>query len=57
MTRMLYLRDVLELVNHRLYDGALSSQQLVRQAHQLVLHIPFGLGIELNAASLEQLQG
>ena len=53
---MLDLRNVLELVNNRLDDGPLASEKLVRQTHQVVFHVPPGLGVELNATGLEQLQ-
>ena len=55
VTRMFDLRDVLELVNHRLDDRALASEQLVSQLHQLVLHVAPRLGKELNVEGFEQL--
>ena len=54
MAGMLDLRDVLELVVDRLYDGSLSQQHLVSQGHQAVFHVLFELGDHLNAM-LEQL--
>jgi len=40
MTRVLNLRDVLELVVDRPDDGPLAQQQLVRQGHQAFLDAP-----------------
>ena len=55
VTRMFNLRDVLELVNHRLHDRTLAGEQLVSQSHQVVLHIAPGFGKELNIKGFEQL--
>lgn len=55
MARMLYLGDVLELVNNRLDDGALAGQKLVVQAHQVILHIATGLSEKLDAPRRAQL--
>lgn len=55
MTRMLNLGNVLELVNDGLDYRALAGQQLVTEAHQVILHVAFGFGKEGNAISTEQL--
>lgn len=55
VTRMFNLRDVLDLVNHRLDDRTLASEHLVIQSHQMVLHIASRFGKELNIKGFEQL--
>ena len=55
VTRMFNLRDVLKLVNYRLHDRTLASEQLVTQPHQVVLHIAPGFGKELNIKGFKQL--
>ena len=54
MARILYLRDVLELVDDRFNDRA-ASQQLVAQAHQFIFHVAPRLGKELDIERFEQL--
>lgn len=53
MTRMLNLRNVLELVENHLNNGALAGQKLVMEPHQLVLHITARLGEKRNAQAFE----
>ena len=48
------LRDVLELIIDRFYDGTLPEHKLVREVHDLVFHVGAQLGDQLNA-TLEQL--
>lgn len=57
MPRMLNLRDILQLVKDRLNNGSLTQQQAVIQQHQLLFHVAFEPGNELNARGLEQLFG
>lgn len=54
MSRMFNLRNILELVNDGLDNGAVAGEQLVTQAHQAVLHMAFRLGKELNAVGLKK---
>jgi hypothetical protein len=61
-TRMLDLRDVLQLVNDRfdtafgaLRVRALAEHQTVIQGHQALFHVALELGDELNACGFEQL--
>ena len=49
MARMLNLRNVLELVIDSFDDGTLTQEQFVGHEHQLVFHIGFEFGDELNA--------
>lgn len=51
---MLYLRNVLQLINHRFNDRTLTSEELVSQAHQLVLHVAPRFGKELDVERSEQ---
>jgi hypothetical protein len=39
MARMLNLRDIFELIIDGFDDRSFSEQQLILQAHQLVLHV------------------
>ena len=48
MTRMLNMRDVIELVNYRFYDRAFVRQEFIRQSHKLILHVSPGLSKKLN---------
>ena len=44
---MFDLRDVLQLVVDRLYDRSFVKHILFMRQHQLVFHVPFDLGHEL----------
>ena len=55
MTRMLNLRNVLELIDDRFNDGAFASEQLVSEPHQTRLHGALRLGIQRDAVGVEQL--
>lgn len=57
VTRMLNLRDVLELVNDGLNNRTLTREQLVTQPHEMVLHIAPRFGKELNIKSFKQMLG
>ncbi len=48
MARVLNLRDILELVDNRLDDGSLAQENLIQQVHELVLHVAFELGNQLD---------
>lgn len=48
------LRNIFQLVNYRFNDGALSGQKFVGQPHQLIFHMPLGLGEELNTKVFQQ---
>ena len=39
VTRMLNLRNILELVNDRFNDRSFAQQELVRQVHEMILHV------------------
>lgn len=39
MTRMLDLRNILELVNDGLDDNALAKQELIHQWHEHIFHV------------------
>ncbi len=54
MTRMLNLRDVLELINNRLDDRTLAGEQLVHQRHQAFLHVLTRLDNQLNPHLLKK---
>ena len=56
MTRMLDLRDVLELVIDTLDNGPFAQQRLVRQREQAVVHVGLEFGDELQAASEKLLE-
>ena len=47
MARVLNLRDVFELVNNRLDNGAFSQQNLVEDRHEFVFHVRFDPNDEL----------
>jgi len=49
------LRHIFELVDDRFEDGALAGQQLVIQAHQVVLPMAARLSKKLDAPVLAQL--
>lgn len=49
MTRMLDLRNVLELINDGLRDGALTKQNFVHQGHEHVFHVGANASHKLNA--------
>jgi len=51
------LRDIRQLVNHRLNDGAPSCQEFVVPAHPLIFHIPLRFGEEFNAKVLQPFLG
>jgi len=55
MTRMLNLRDVLQLVDDRFDNGALAEHQTVIERRQSLFHVALEFGDELNACGLEQL--
>lgn len=55
MSRMLDLRDVLQLVDDRFDNGTLAKHQTVSQGHQSLFHVALELGDELNACGFEQL--
>ena len=54
MTRMLDLRDVLELINDGLNDCSAAQQNTITPSHQLVLHILAQLGDQLKIKHLAQ---
>ena len=54
MPGVLNLGDVLELINDRFDDGALSQQQVFRQRHQAVLHVRAQLGYQANTEGIQQ---
>lgn len=54
---MLYLRNVLELVDDHFNDRTLACKQLVRQAHQIVLQVAPRFGKKLNIERFKQLFG
>ena len=54
MTRMLDLRDVLELIDDGLNDRSAAQQNAIAPGHQLVLHILAQLGNQLKIKHLAQ---
>ena len=54
MSGVLDLRDILELINDRFYDGTLPQQQVFRQRHQAVLHVRAQLGNQANTEGFQQ---
>jgi len=54
MTRMLDLRDVLELINDGLNDCSAAQQNAIAPGHQLVLHISAQLGNQLKIKQIAQ---
>lgn len=53
MTRMLNLRNVLELINNGINNRAFAEQETVRQGHrQTVLRVGFQIGDELDPEGL-----
>src|SRR5512135_2137944 len=54
MTRMLDLRNILELVDNRFDNRSFAQQELVRQMHELVFHVFAQPGDELEALFKEQ---
>ena len=52
---MLDLGDVLQLVDNRLDNGTLASEQLVGETHQSRLHVALRFSKQLDAAGGEQL--
>ena len=54
MTRMLDLRDVLELINDGLDDRSAAKQNAITPGHQLILHISAQLGNQLNIEHFAQ---
>src|SRR5205085_6233714 len=55
VTRMLNLRNILELVNDGLNDGSFAQQQFVREGHKMILHVLAQSGDEMQALFKEQL--
>lgn len=55
MPRMLDLGNVLKLVNNCFNNRTFSGEQLISQAHQLILHVAFRLGEEGDVKVLKQL--
>src|SRR5690349_19181986 len=56
VTRMLNLRNILELVNNGLNDRSLAQQQFVRQGHEMILHVLAQSGDEMEPLFKEQLR-
>jgi hypothetical protein len=56
MTRMLDLRNILELVDNRFDNRPFAQQELVRQVHEPVFHVFAQSGDELEALFKEQLR-
>ena len=54
MTRVLNLRNILELVNNRFHNGALAQQEFVGEWHQLITHVALEFGDQLNAKGRQQ---
>ena len=55
MSRMLNLRDVLELIDHTFHNGSLSEQDAIHEGHgQAVLGIGSELGDQLDTESLTE---
>jgi hypothetical protein len=48
------LRDIFEVVDNALNDGALAEQQLVQEGHQLVFHVLTEFGHQLHIPGFEQ---
>ncbi len=48
-------RDVLQLVNNRLNNGAATQEQLIAQRHQAMLHVSLELGDQLKPGLLPSL--
>lgn len=56
MARVLYLRDVLELIDDGLDERSFPEQQSVQQAHQARLHLLLGLGDQFDPLSKEKIE-
>ncbi len=52
VTRMLDLRNVLQLVNDSFDDSAFSQQQAVCQEHQTIFHLTFEFGNQLHSNAI-----
>src|SRR5947207_3360884 len=56
MARVLYLRDVLELIHNRFDDGALPEHDLIEHEHKPILHPRFQLGHESDSILIKRLE-
>ena len=56
VTRMLNLRNILELVNNGLNDRSFAQQQFVRKGHKMIFHVLAQSGDELEPLFKEQLR-
>jgi hypothetical protein len=55
MTRVLDLRDILELIDNRLDNRPFTQQEFIRKVHELIFHVFAQPGDELESLLKEQL--
>jgi len=55
MSRMLNLRNILELVNNSFDNRTFARNPLISQAHQMIFHVPSRFGKKLNPQLCKQL--